>query len=178
KIDYLTTTIWDIGSPSKAGYVSAEQPTGRLVTFPNNEILAGSIVNLTGDFPYVWDELVISITNESDINQAVEVLKEVSDEIVGEYMKQPLLQYEKILQKANLSSDLADAPQVYILPGDFWIDLTIRYLVGARERRKWKTKLFLHIIEILSLEENKKAIFPVYPRYQVQLISEQGDYVI
>jgi small-conductance mechanosensitive channel len=52
KIDVITTTVWEIGAPFRQGFVMAEQPTGRLVTFPNNEILSGSIVNLTRDFPY------------------------------------------------------------------------------------------------------------------------------
>lgn len=174
KIDYLTTTIWEIGSPSQSGYVNAEQPTGRLVTFPNHEILAGSVVNLTGDFPYVWDELLFSITNESDIKHAMHVLKEASDTIIGDYMKKPILQYTRILQKAGLPSDLPTTPQVYSSPGKSWVDLTIRYLVGARERRVWKTKLFLHISEVLAQKENKESIFPVYPRYQVQLMTDHG----
>jgi small-conductance mechanosensitive channel len=178
KIDYLTTTIWEIGSPYQPGFVNAEQPTGRLVTFPNNEILTGSVVNLTGDFPYVWDELVVSITTESDIKYAMGVLKDASNNLIGEYMKNPILQYITILQNAGLPADLPDAPQVYILSGESWIDVTIRYLVGARERRKWKTSLLLHIEEVLAQEENKKRIYPVYPRHQVQLITEQGKPVI
>ncbi|MFW5658320.1 MAG: mechanosensitive ion channel family protein [Bacteroidota bacterium] len=175
KIDFLTTTIWEIGSPSQPGFVNAEQPTGRLVTFPNNEILAGSIVNLTRDFPYVWDELVISITNESDIERAMRILEEASDKIIGEYMKKPILQYSNILQKAGLPSNLPSTPQVYLSPGDSWIDITIRYLVDARERRQWKSDLFLYIYKILAVEENNKNIFPVYPRYQVQFISEDTE---
>lgn len=174
KIDYLTTTIWEIGSPFQPGIVNAEQPTGRLVTFPNNEILAGSVVNLTGDFPYVWDELVVSITNESDIKYAMRVLEEASTNLIGDYMKEPILQYINILEKAGLPADLPTGPTTYISPGDSWIDVTIRYLVGARERRLWKTKLLVHIEEVLAKEENKKSIYPVYPRHQVQIITEQG----
>ncbi len=175
KIDFLTTTIWEIGTPSQPGFVNAEQPTGRLVTFPNNEILAGSIINLTRDFPYLWDELVISVTNESDIERAMHILEEASDKIIGEYMKKPVLQYSNILQKAGLPSDLPSTPQVYLSPGDSWIDITIRYLVGARERRQWKSELFLYIYKILAVEEKNKNIFPVYPRYQVQLLSEETE---
>ncbi len=174
KIDYLTTTIWEIGSPFQPGIVNAEQPTGRLVTFPNNEILAGSVVNITGDFPYVWDELVISITNESDIKYAMRVLEEASTNLIGNYMKEPVLQYVNILQKEGLPADLPDAPKVYISPVESWIDVSIRYLVGARERRLWKTKLFLHINEVLEQEENKKSIFPFYPRHQIQIITDKG----
>ena len=64
QIDYLATTVWEIGSPGQGGFVQAEQPTGRLITFPNNEVLAGTVVNLTRDFPYVWDELTVRVMDE------------------------------------------------------------------------------------------------------------------
>jgi len=77
RIDALTTTVWEYGGPDRAGgaMVTAEQPTGRLITFPNNEVLAGSIVNYTRDFPYVWDELTVPVGNRSDLDYAMEVLK-------------------------------------------------------------------------------------------------------
>ncbi|HSI91807.1 MAG TPA: mechanosensitive ion channel domain-containing protein, partial [Adhaeribacter sp.] len=76
RIDFLTTTVWEIGSPYyQGGYVNAEQATGRMVTFPNNEILAGTVTNLTRDFPYVWDELIVSVANESDLKLAREALE-------------------------------------------------------------------------------------------------------
>ncbi|MDX5346598.1 MAG: mechanosensitive ion channel family protein, partial [Hymenobacteraceae bacterium] len=75
RIDFLTTTVWEIGAPYQPGFVQAEQPTGRLVTFPNNEILTGTVINLTGDFPYVWDELSVAVANESDMVQAMQVME-------------------------------------------------------------------------------------------------------
>jgi small-conductance mechanosensitive channel len=173
KIDFLTTTIWEIGSLSQPGYVNAEQPTGRMVTFPNNVILADSVVNYTGDFPYVWDELVFGITNESDIEYAMQLFKETSDKIIGKYMEKPIRIYTNILNKAGLPSNLPSSPQVYFSPTDSWVDVSIRYLVGARERREWKTKLFLQMNEILEQKVSKSKIFPSYHRYQVELIAEK-----
>jgi small-conductance mechanosensitive channel len=77
-IDFLTTTVWEIGSPHRPVFVHAEQPTGRVLTFPNSEVLTGTIMNLTRDFPYVWDELSVSIANESDLRHALAVLKRPS----------------------------------------------------------------------------------------------------
>ena len=71
RIDFLTTTVWEYGSPSTSpGGIRAEQPTGRLITFPNHEILTGAVVNYTRDFPYVWDELVVAVAPESDLESA------------------------------------------------------------------------------------------------------------
>lgn len=174
KIDFLTTTVWEIGGPYQNGFVQAEQPTGRLVTFPNNEILAGTVVNLTGDFPYVWDELSTSVANESDLHLAMEVMQKVAADLMGDYMQNPALQYQAILRKAGLEYSISDKPEVFIATRDSWTDVIIRYLVGARERRKWKTQLTLQLSKELGKEEYAGKIIGVYPRTQVQFIKPDG----
>lgn len=110
RIDFLSTTVWEIGSPYQSGFVSAEQPTGRLVTFPNNEILSGIVVNLTGDFPFVWDELTIAVANESDIPFAMELVDQTSTDAIGNYMREPVRRYSAILHKARLDDEIAEKP--------------------------------------------------------------------
>ena len=88
-IDFLSTTLWELGSAERSGAVHAEQPTGRLITFPNNEVLTGTVINLTRDFPYVWDELVVPVANESDLRYALELLRNLAVEVVGQDMAGP-----------------------------------------------------------------------------------------
>jgi small-conductance mechanosensitive channel len=174
QIDFLTTTVWEIGSPYQADFVNAEQPTGRLVTFPNNEVLTGTIINLTGDFPYVWDELPVSVANESDIALALKVLEKTALELLGDYMVEPARQYAGLMRAAGLQDQVADKPQVFLNTEDSWTNLTIRYLVGARERRKWKSDLILRTTQELNKPEYRNKIIPVYPRQQVQIINPVG----
>jgi len=174
QIDFLTTTVWEIGSPFQANYVNAEQPTGRMVTFPNNEILTGTVTNLTGDFPYVWDELPVSVANESDLSLALKVLEKTALDLLGNYMVEPARQYATLMRKAGLQDGVSDKPQVYLSAEDSWTNITIRYLVGARERRKWKSELTLRIAQELNKPDYQNKIIPVYPRQQVQLINPVG----
>jgi small-conductance mechanosensitive channel len=175
KIDFLTTTVWEIGSPFREGYLQAEQPTGRLVTFPNNEVLSGSVVNYTSDFPYVWDELVVGVANESDIKLAMQVLEEVAMRLLGDYMKEPAQHYVQILKQAGLHYDIPNKPQVFLSTTDSWTNVIIRYLVGARERRKWKTELILLTAEATGKPEYQDKIIPVYTRQQIQMINVKGE---
>jgi len=174
RIDFLSTTVWEIGSPYQAGFVSAEQPTGRLVTFPNNEILTGTVINLTGDFPYVWDEMNVAVANESNIVLAMKVLEKVATEALGDYMKIPAQNYSSILHRAGFTEKVPEKPQVFLATSDSWTDVIIRYLVGARERRIWKTNLLLKVIEEISKPEYKGKIIPVYVRQQIQVIDSLG----
>ncbi|MFW5877928.1 MAG: mechanosensitive ion channel family protein, partial [bacterium] len=174
RIDFLSTTVWEIGSPYQPGFVSAEQPTGRMVTFPNNEILSGTVINLTGDFPYVWDELIVAVANESDIPLTMQVLDNTAKMILSRYMLQPALDYAAILKKAGLETEVPDKPQVYVAATESWTEIIVRYLVGARERRQWKSDLLLKINAEIDKPEYKSKIIPVYPRQQVQVIDADG----
>ncbi|MGM0666568.1 MAG: mechanosensitive ion channel family protein [Bacteroidota bacterium] len=174
RIDFLSTTVWEIGSPSQPGFVNAEQATGRMVTFPNNEILSGTIINLTGDFPWVWDELVIAVANESDIPLAMQAIDDIANEVIGNYMQQPAIKYEAILKNAGLVEEVPVKPQVYVAASESWTEITVRYLVAARERRQWRSDLFMKINTEIDKPEYKRKIIPVYPRQQVQAINAGG----
>jgi small-conductance mechanosensitive channel len=174
KIDFMTTTVWEIGSPYQPGYVSAEQSTGRLVTFPNSEILTGTIINLTGDFPYVWDELIMVVANESDIRLAMKVMEKKAAEVIGDYMLKPVSEYTRILRRAKLTENVPEKPQVFLSASDYGTEIIIRYLVGARERRKWKTELLIWLTEEVNKSEFRNKILPVYPRQQLQFIDPSG----
>jgi small-conductance mechanosensitive channel len=174
QIDFLTTTVWEIGSPSRGGFVQAEQPTGRLITFPNNEVLAGTVVNLTRDFPAVWDELTVPVANESDIGHGMRVLSAVAGDLLGQHMAGPARRYAEILRRAGLETGVAEEPQVFVHMNDSWTDLVIRYLVDARQRRKWKSELSVRVMEEIRKPEHAKRLIPVYPRRQVQFIGPDG----
>ena len=174
KIDLINTTLWEIGDPFSTGFVNAEQPTGRLVTFPNNEILNGIVINLTADFPYVWDELAVQIANESDLSYAIDVVRSVADGVLGSNMKAPATEYEKILREAGMDQAIADRPQIFLSATESWSNINIRYLVPARERRKWKSELELRIAIELNKPAHKEKIITAYPRQQVQFIDPEG----
>src|SRR5690606_7693667 len=95
------------------GWIQAEQPTGRLITFPNNEVLAGSVINYTRDFAYVWDELTVSVANESDLSYAMEVLGRVGGELLGERMVEPAERYRSLLMREGIDATVSTEPQVY-----------------------------------------------------------------
>jgi small-conductance mechanosensitive channel len=171
KIDFLTTTVWEIGAPYRTGFVQAEQPTGRLVTFPNNEILAGTIVNLTKDFPYVWDELAFQIANESDLDYSINTFQKVAEDLIGNYMQIPAMQYEEVLRKAGIDMKIPSRPQSFIHLSDSWTEIVIRYLVGAKERRVWKSELSLRLQKEIHKPEHAEKIGHVYQRQQIQMFN-------
>lgn len=175
RIDVLSTTVWEYGSSATtATNIHAEQPTGRLITFPNHEILTGSVVNYTRDFPYLWDELTVSVATESDLAYATEVVLRVGREIVGEYMEAPARRYETLLRREGLEPAVSTEPQVFLAITDWGANISLRYLVEAREKRIWATRLAMRVTTELNKPEHRSRIKPVYPRHQVQIIDPEG----
>jgi len=175
RIDVLTTTLWEIGGMDRpSGHVHAEQPTGRLITFPNNEILTGTVVNLTRDFPFVWNELDVAVANESDLAYTLSVLEGIAVELLEDHMKEPAHLYEAILKSSGLESSVPNRPQLFLSPADSWVNITIRYLVEAKRRRPWQSELVRRVMTELQRPEHAGKIIPAYHRRQVQFVDHRG----
>lgn len=167
RIDVLTTTVWEAGGPGKA--VAGAQPTGAMITFPNWEVLRSNIVNYSRDFPYVWDEVTVSVANESDLPYAMGVFQETANRIIGQRMSGAAAQYQDLLQRARIAFDIAGEPQVFVRLAESWTDCTVRFLVHARERRRWSTELIVALTAEVARPEHAGRILPAYPRSEVML---------
>ena len=172
KIDVLTTTVWEAGGPGKA--VAGAQATGALITFPNWEVLRSNIVNYSRDFPFVWDEITLAITNESDLAYTMEVLKRTARSILGDRMEEATARYRELLNQARLNFDVEEDPSVFVAPADSWTNFTIRYLVPARARRSWATKLYVAVSNEIVRTEHQGKITPAYPRSDIFLRKEEN----
>lgn len=167
-IDVLTTTVWEAGGEQKA--VQGAQPTGALITFPNSEILRTNIVNYTRDFPFVWDEIVVGVSNDSDIPLAVEAIGSVARMTVGDAMREPAERYAELLRRSRLAYEVSTEPQLYVSPTDAWMNITLRYLVPARERRGWASRLHLAIGAKLDEPSYREKIRTSYPRMEIDML--------
>jgi small conductance mechanosensitive channel len=170
KIDVLTTTVWEAGGPGKS--VVGAQATGAMITFPNWEILRSNIINYSREFPYVWDEITIAVADGSDLPYTIRVLEHLATEIVGRRMDEPAEEYRRLLERARLAFDVDSEPRVFLSLADSWTNCTIRYLVPARERRRWSSRLLLAVSVELSKPEHAGRIRPGYPRTDVRLDRE------
>ena len=65
-------TVLEIGN-----WVAADQSTGRLVHIPNARVFTEPQANFTQGFAYIWNELPVLVTFESDWRKAKELLREI-----------------------------------------------------------------------------------------------------
>lgn len=162
RIDLLTTTVWELGGPGKS--VSGAQFTGAMTTFPNSEVVRASIINYSRDFPFMWDEVTIGVANESDLSYTIEVLRQVTEDLIGESMRQSTELYQNLLLRKGLGYVIEAKPQVYLSGADSWTNCTIRYLVELRKRRVWSSLIFEKVSNEIVKEKHGHRIIPAYPK--------------
>jgi len=128
-VGILNTTLMETRN-----WVSGDQVTGRLTIIPNSVVLAGTIQNYTRDFDFIWDEMTIPITYDSDWNEAaqkiLEIIKtETRDVIVNAQNTMERIEGKYYFTRRSLE------PSIFMSLTDNWITFGIRYVTDVRSRR-------------------------------------------
>src|SRR5256714_15190971 len=118
----MNTTIREFG-----GALYGDSFTGRYVTIPHSQILKGNVCNYTKDTPFVWDQLVMNVTYESDLKLAERLIYEAAEEVVGPMMRENRAHLRSKYEFADLADYMAEEPRVGWAFGASSIDLTLVY---------------------------------------------------
>ncbi len=122
EITPMNTTIREFG-----GALYGDSFTGRYVTIPHSQILKGNVCNYTKDTPFVWDQLIMNVTYESDLKLAERLIYEAAEEVVGPMMRENRAHLRSKYEFADLADYVAEEPRVGWSLGASSIDLTLVY---------------------------------------------------
>jgi small-conductance mechanosensitive channel len=134
------------------GWVGGDQPSGRLIVVPNGVVLSHSFINYTRDHSFVWDEISIPLTYESDWRRAKEIVLSILKKETEALTKQAEVEIEEIGERYYLPKKVVE-PSVYISLTDNWITLDARYVTDARTRRILRSRLSELILSAIEEEE-------------------------
>ncbi len=140
-ISVLRTTIMEIGE-----WLEADLPTGRTVRIANSFVFKEPVFNYTSDFPFLWDEIKIPIRHGSDHVLAKDLLHELALDICDPIIEEAAHSW-KDMKRSYFIDEVMMGPQVTVKITDNWLEFTVRYLVGYRDRRVTKDLLFTRILE-------------------------------
>jgi small-conductance mechanosensitive channel len=155
-IRLFQTSMLEIGNWTKE-----DQSTGRVVHVPNSQLFKFPVFNFTRGFEYLWDEIKITVTFESDWKKAEEIMllhahsegETVSSEVskrIKKMAERYLIFYEKL------------TPIVYTKIIDNGIELSLRYLTAAKARRHRRDKISRLILDDFEKEEKVNFAYPTY----------------
>ncbi|MEX2397858.1 MAG: mechanosensitive ion channel domain-containing protein, partial [Balneolales bacterium] len=122
-------TVVEIGN-----WVDAEQSTGRILHIPNHFIFTHTIANYTADFQFIWNEIPVRLTFESNWKKAKVILQEIADKHSANISGKAKNQLRKTARTYMIVYTIL-TPTVYTTVMEFGPMLTIRYLTNPRTRR-------------------------------------------
>jgi small-conductance mechanosensitive channel len=146
-ISLLRTTVMEVGE-----WVKADQYTGRVVTIANRQVWVNPVYNFTQHWGYLWDEITLPITYESDWQLATELMLEHGQTYTAELQADAEARLNRMIDRYPLK-DTKVEPTLYLAMTDNWIELTLRFVVDAQERRKVKDQLHQDLLQHVQAEE-------------------------
>lgn len=140
-IGFFYTRMMEIGN-----WISGDQYSGRIVQFPNSRIFGTAVFNYTGNFEYIWDEVQLNITYDSNLKAARQILLDAGGEYTQEFLQNAQRQLRQ-MKRMFLVPDFELDPQVYIKVTTNWLGLTMRYVVDPKKRRAATTFLYQSVFD-------------------------------
>jgi small-conductance mechanosensitive channel len=147
-------TLNEIGN-----WVDADQSTGRLVHVPNSLVFNTPLANYTRGFNYLWNEVPVLVTFESNWKAAKQILHEIAtrhSEKFSASAERDVLAASR--QFMIFYSTLK--PIVYTTVKDSGILLTIRHLCEVRGRRGSAEAIWEEILEAFAKTPDIDLAYP------------------
>jgi len=147
-ISLLRTTVMEVGE-----WVKADQYTGRVVTVANRMVWSHPVFNYTQHWGYLWDEITLYITYESDWQRAAEIMLQHGEKYTAELQADAEIKLAKMIDRYPLKQTRVD-PTLYLAMSEKGIEVTLRFLVDAQERRAVKGRLYRELLQNFQADEN------------------------
>ncbi|NOX18733.1 MAG: mechanosensitive ion channel family protein [Chlorobi bacterium] len=159
-IRLFTFKIMEIGN-----WVTAEQTTGRTIMVPNSKIFTDFISNYSSGFNFIWSEIPVVVTFESNWKIAKEILIKIVNEHTKEYFKEAEREVRKAATNLLLPRETETAPRVFTSVIDSGIQLTARFIIPPRARRKKEEEIWEHILDDFSVRQDVDFAYPTVRYY-------------
>ncbi len=161
-------TLMEIGN-----WVQADQSTGRVIHIPNGKVFTEMLANYSKGFQYIWNEIPILITFESNWKKAKEILlntaykyaesrSALAEQKVREAARRFMIFYSKL------------TPTVYTTVKDSGVLLTIRYLCEPRRRRGTEQEIWEEILDEFAKCDDIDFAYPTQRFYNNVVEGKEG----
>lgn len=146
-------------------WVDADQSTGRMIHLPNAKVFLEAQANYSIGFNYIWNEIPVRLTFESNWEKAKSILQEIVDKNAERLSKNA----EKEIFEASRNFMIYyqhTTPIVYTDVKEFGVMLTMRYLCDPRQRRGTENEIWQDILAQFRLHDDINFAYPTTRFYQ------------
>jgi len=143
--------------------INAEQSTGRIVHIPNGKVFAEVLTNMHQGFPFIWNEIPVMVTFESDWEKAkailVNIINELAPDVADAVRRGRNSGQRFVISYGNVS------PTVYTSVADSGVVLTLRYMVDPRKRRGSEQEIWEATLRAFKLHWDIDFAYPTQREY-------------
>ncbi|HUH14046.1 MAG TPA: mechanosensitive ion channel family protein [Longimicrobiales bacterium] len=147
-------TILEIGN-----WVDADQSTGRIIHVPNGKVFTEPVANYARGFRYIWHEVPVLITFESDWRKAKRILLDIAEEN-AEHLSDDAQQRLRAASSRYMIFYTTLTPIVYTTVRDSGVLLTLRFLCDPRRRRSSEEAMWEAILTEFARHEDVDFAYP------------------
>ncbi len=152
-------TLNEIGN-----WVNADQSTGRIIHVPNGRIFTEPLANYDKGFKYIWNEVPVIVTFESNWQKAKGILTNIAITHAAHLTAEAERDLLTASQQYFISYTKL-TPIVYTSVVDVGIRLTIRYLIEPRRRRGTEQAIWEDILTAFGQSPDIDFAYPTTRRY-------------
>ncbi len=146
-------------------WVDADQSTGRIIHIPNSKVFTDSQANYSAGFEFIWNEIAVLVTFESDWQKA----KKLLGSIITKHAETLSLSAEKKIREASKKYMIFYqylTPIVYTKVLDSGVMLTLRYICDPRKRRTSENDIWEDILVNFEKHPDIEFAYPTTRFYK------------
>lgn len=162
--DVVDVRLFQFSLVEIGNWVEADQSTGRLIHVPNGQVFKNTVCNYTQGFNFIWNELPVLVTFESDWKKAKEILTEIAQRHTAIQSEAAERQVRRAAQRFLIHFQHL-TPIVWTEVKDSGVRLTIRYLCDPRRRRSSAGEIWEDILDAFSRCDDIDFAYPTQRFY-------------
>ena len=161
--DVIDIRIFAFSLLEVGGPIDAEQSTGRIIHIPNSVVFKEPVTNTHQGLPYVWHEIPVTVTFESDWEKAKKLLSQIVKYYAPD-VSEGIRRYKQSTDRFVISYKNI-SPTVYTSVADSGVVLTLRYLVDPRHRRASEQEIWESILRAFKPHWDVDFAYPTQREY-------------
>ena len=165
--DVVDQRIFQFSMMEIGNWVESDQSTGRILHIPNGMIFTSGVANYTHGPDYIWNEIPVLITFESDWEKAKRLLQEIADAHDVSQNEETIKEFKAATRKFLLKYNKL-TPIVYTSVLDSGVLLTIRYLCKPRQRRGTTESIWEATLRAFSKQADINLAYPTTRFYSLE----------
>ena len=157
--DVIDIRLFQFSIVEIGNWVDSDQSTGRIIHVPNNLVLKHPTANSHVGFEYIWNEIPVLISFESDWKRAKDIMLDIAQDKAESLSEGAQNQIRRAARKYLIVAGKL-TPIVYTSVKDSGVMLTIRYLVNPRMRRGTEQNIWEELLIAFDKEERIDLAYP------------------